>query len=76
MWGQAVSTQLMLELTGARLVDGHIDVGGQGRRRRRSALRDEKVTGLLGTEVPLGDQAELLERLDFGVTDAGDGARR
>src|SRR6185295_19584195 len=36
-------------------------------------LRDAKVTGLLGTEVPLGDQAELLERLDFGVTDTGDG---
>ena len=30
MWGQAVSTQLMLELTGARLVAGTIDVGGEG----------------------------------------------
>ena len=45
----------------------------RARRRRRSALRDEKVTGLLGTEVPLGEQAELLERLDFGVADTGDG---
>ena len=36
-------------------------------------LRDEKVTRLLGTEVPLGEQAELLERLEFGVADGGDG---
>ena len=36
MWGQAVSTQLMLELTGARLVDGTVDVGGA-----RSAAEDD-----------------------------------
>jgi phenylalanyl-tRNA synthetase beta chain len=72
MWGQAVSTQLMLELTGARLVEGTIDVGGPGPAPKTIRLRDEKVTGLLGTEVPLSDQAELLERLDFGVTDTGD----
>ena len=72
MWGQAVSTQLMLQLTGARLVPGTVDVGGDGPPPKTIRLRDEKVTGLLGTEVPLGDQAELLERLDFGVTDTGD----
>ena len=52
---------------------------GRGHRRRRRArarqpktirLRDEKVTRLLGTEVPLGEQAELLERLEFGVPTA------
>jgi phenylalanyl-tRNA synthetase beta chain len=73
MWGQAVSTQLMIELAGARLVDGTVDIGGEGPPPKTIRLRDEKVTGLLGTEVPVGDQAELLERLDFGVTDAGDG---
>jgi phenylalanyl-tRNA synthetase beta chain len=73
MWGQAVSTQLMLELTGARLVPGTVDVGGDGPPPRTIRLRDEKVTGLLGAEVPVGEQAELLERLDFGVVDSGDG---
>ena len=73
MWGQAVSTQLMLELTGARLVDGTVDVGGEGPPPKTIRLRDEKVSGLLGAEVPLGEQAELLERLDFGVVDTGDG---
>ena len=34
MEGQAVATQLMLELTGARLVEGTIDVGGAGPGRR------------------------------------------
>jgi phenylalanyl-tRNA synthetase beta chain len=62
----------MLELTGARLVEGTVDVGGPGPEPKTILLRDAKVTGLLGTEVPLGDQAELLERLDFGVTDTGD----
>ena len=72
MWAQAVSTKLMLELTGARLVDGTVDVGGEGPAPKTIRLRDEKVTRLLGTEVPLGEQAELLERLEFAVTDGGD----
>ena len=57
MWGQAVATQLMLELTGARLVAGTVDVGGAGPAPKTLRLRDEKVTRLLGTEVPLGEQA-------------------
>jgi phenylalanyl-tRNA synthetase beta chain len=73
LWAQAVSTQLMLELTGARLVDGTVDIGGEGPPAKTIRLRDAKVTGLLGASVPLGEQAELLERLDFGVTDTGDG---
>ena len=77
MDGQAVAAQLMIELCGARLVAGH------GRRRRagpgaedaaRCATRRSR--GLLGTEVPLGEQAELLERLEFGVVDERRRARR
>jgi phenylalanyl-tRNA synthetase beta chain len=75
MWGQAVSTQLMIELCGARLVPGTVDVEAAGARPapKTLKLRDEKVTRLLGTPVPLGEQAELLERLEFGVVDTGDG---
>jgi len=54
--GQAMSTILMLELTGARLVEGTVDVGGPGPEAKKIRLRDEKVTRLLGTEVPLGEQ--------------------
>ena len=53
--------------------DGTVDVGGEGPPPKTIRLRDEKVSGLLGAEVPLGEQAELLERLDFGVVDTGDG---
>ena len=55
------------------MCDGTVDVGGEGPAPKTIRLRDEKVTGLLGAEVPLGEQAELLERLDFGVVDSGDG---
>jgi len=73
MWAQAVSTKLMLELCGARLVPGTVDIGGEGPPPKTIRLRDEKVTRLLGTEIPVGEQAELLERLEFEVHDAGDG---
>ena len=73
MWGQAVSTRLMIELCGARLVPGTVDVGGEGPPPKTLRLRDAKVTRLLGTAVPVGEQAELLERLEFGVDDADDG---
>jgi phenylalanyl-tRNA synthetase beta chain len=72
MDGQAMATWLMLELTGARLADGTVDVGGPGPDPITLTLRDEKVTRLLGTPVPWGDQAELLERLGFGVHAGGD----
>ncbi|MDA0174810.1 phenylalanine--tRNA ligase subunit beta [Solirubrobacter taibaiensis] len=73
MWGTIVATQLMLELTGARLVDGTIDIGGPGPDPITLQLRDEKVTRLLGTQVPMNEQRDILERLDFGVHDSGDG---
>jgi phenylalanyl-tRNA synthetase beta chain len=73
MDGQALAAQLMIELAGATLVPGTVDVGGPGPDPKTLRLRDEKVTRLLGTEVPVPDQAELLERLAFGVVDGGDG---
>jgi phenylalanyl-tRNA synthetase beta chain len=73
MDGQAVAAQLMTELCGARLVEGTVDVGGPGPEAKTLRLRDAKVTGLLGTEVPISAQADLLERLAFTVVDEGDG---
>jgi len=73
MDGQAVAARLMVELAGARLVEGTVDVGGPGPAPKTIRLRDAKVSGLLGAEVPIPEQADLLERLDFSVVDEGDG---
>src|SRR5207302_88841 len=54
MQAQAVSTRLMVELCGARLVPGTIDVGGGGAAPVTIRLRDARVSGLLGGEIPRG----------------------
>jgi phenylalanyl-tRNA synthetase beta chain len=73
MDGQIVATKLMLELTGARLAPGTIDVGGPGPDPATIRLRDEKVERLLGLPIPRGESARILEALEFGVADAPDG---
>jgi len=73
MDGQIVATRLMLELTGARLAGGTIDEGGAGPEAAILRLRDARVERLLGTAVPRGEAAAILEALGFGVRDAGDG---
>ena len=73
MDGQALAAILMTELTGARLVDGTVDVGGPGPEPVTLRLRDERTEGVLGTAIPRDEAAEILRRLEFGVTDASDG---
>ncbi len=73
MEGQAIATQLMIELCGARLVPGTIDIGGEGPPPRTIVLRDARVNGLLGIEVARQRSAEILTALEFGVADATDG---
>jgi phenylalanyl-tRNA synthetase beta chain len=70
---QAVATALMLELTGARLAPGTLDVGGPGPEARVIRLREERVRGLLGAPVPRERAAALLTALGFGVEEAPDG---
>ena len=70
---QAVSTRLMLELTGARLVPGTIDIGGDGPPPKTIALRDARVTELLGVEIPRERCAEILGALEFRTAWAHDG---
>jgi phenylalanyl-tRNA synthetase beta chain len=67
MDGQIVATKLMLELTGARLVSGTVDVGGPGPEPARIALRPEKTERLLGAPVPSTDADRILTALGFGV---------
>jgi phenylalanyl-tRNA synthetase beta chain len=71
--GQAVAAALMIELCGARLLPGTIDVGGPGPPPKTIPLRDARVSGLLGVDVPRARCAEILEALEFKVGVAYDG---
>ena len=73
MEGQAIAAQLMIELCGARLVPGTVDLGGDGPPPKEIALRDRRVNGLLGVKVPRRRSAEILTALEFGVVDAPNG---
>ncbi len=70
---QAVATRLMIELCGARLEPGTIDVGGPGPEPPTIRLRDARVSGLLGVAVERRRSKEILEALEFGVEEASDG---
>ena len=71
--GQAVATKLMLDLTGARLVPGTIDIGGGGAHDLVVRLRDKKVVALLGVAITRSESALHLQRLGFGTVEASDG---
>jgi phenylalanyl-tRNA synthetase beta chain len=73
MEAQIVATRLMLELTGARLVPGTIDVGGDGPPPKVIHLREHRVADLLGRAIPRPRQAEILRALEFGVQEAPGG---
>jgi phenylalanyl-tRNA synthetase beta chain len=72
---QAVATKLMIELCGARVAPGTIDVGGE----RACAplqsirLRDARVTAILGVPVEVARQGEILGALDFASVRREDG---
>ena len=69
---QRVASRLMVDLCGARLVPGTIDVYADEPPPRRIRLRGERVEGLLGMPVPRGEREEYLRRLDFEVTPEGE----
>jgi phenylalanyl-tRNA synthetase beta chain len=73
MEAQIVATRLMLELTGASLRPGTVDVGGPGPPPATIRLRAAKVEATLGLAIPVDRQAELLTRLGFGVAEADGG---
>ncbi len=73
MDAQAVATRLMVDLCGARVVPGTLDVGGDGPAPAVIRLRDARVSGLLGAEIPRSRSAEILAALGFGVAEAADG---
>jgi phenylalanyl-tRNA synthetase beta chain len=68
-----VATKLMLELTGARLVPGTIDVGGAGPPAQVIRLRDARVSGLLGVEIARSESVLHLQRLGFETVERDGG---
>jgi phenylalanyl-tRNA synthetase beta chain len=72
MRAQAVASRLLVELCGARLVPGTIDVAAEPPPPRRLILRAERVEGLLGMLISQTDQKAYLERLGFEVQEAGE----
>jgi phenylalanyl-tRNA synthetase beta chain len=69
---QRIASQLMVELCGARLVPGTVDVAAEVPEAHRLRLRHDRVERLLGMPISPDQCAEYLERLDFGVERDGD----
>ncbi len=67
MRAQRIASRLLVELCGAKLVPGTIDVAAEPPPAPRIRLRAARVEGLLGMRIEEADQLAYLERLGFGV---------
>ena len=67
MRAQAVASKLLVELCGARLVPGTIDVDAKAFPSRSVSARPARIDSLLGMEVPRERAEEYLRRLGFGL---------
>lgn len=73
---QAVATRLLIELTGATVREGTLDVArpsGWDGSHATIRLRDARVSGLLGADIPRSRSAEILGALGFATAEAEDG---
>ncbi|HST55320.1 MAG TPA: phenylalanine--tRNA ligase subunit beta [Solirubrobacteraceae bacterium] len=73
MHAQAVATQLLIELCGARVLPGTLDVGAPPAAPQLIRLREQRVQAILGTPIARERQAEILQALAFDTAPAGDG---
>ena len=64
---QRLAARLMVDLCGARMVPGTIDVHGELPEVRTIELRESRLERLLGEHVELGTASEILGRLGFGA---------
>ncbi|HKT83092.1 MAG TPA: phenylalanine--tRNA ligase subunit beta, partial [Solirubrobacterales bacterium] len=72
MRAQRIASRLMVELCGAKLVPGMIDVSAEIPPMPTIRLRGARVEGLLGMAISQADQKAYLERLGFGVVESGE----
>jgi phenylalanyl-tRNA synthetase beta chain len=70
---QHLISRLMVELCGARLVPGTIDVYPRPLEPRVLRLRYPRIEKLLGERVPEDEVVAILERLGFTPAESGDG---
>ncbi len=69
---QRIASRLMVELCGAKLVPGTIDVAAEIPPPPKLRLRGSRVEGLLGMRIEQALQVAYLERLGFGVEAEGE----
>ena len=73
MQAQALATRLMIELCGARLRGGTVDIGGTGPAPITIRLREQRLASILGARISRARCREILQALEFIVADADDG---
>jgi phenylalanyl-tRNA synthetase beta chain len=71
--GLAYATRLLIEICGASVLPGTVDVGGPGPEAAVIRLRPERVAGLLGKAIGSSRCTEILAALGFGVADVPGG---
>jgi phenylalanyl-tRNA synthetase beta chain len=69
-YAQALASRLMVELCGATLVPGTIDIATDSAPSQTIRLRERRVREILGMPVARARQAEILVALGFEVADA------
>ncbi len=73
MWAQALSTKLFIEVCGASVRPGTIDLGGAGPELLTLRLRESRISSLLGTEIDSATAGALLRSIGFTTAEAVDG---
>jgi phenylalanyl-tRNA synthetase beta chain len=76
LWAQAVATKLMIDLTGATVTRGTLDVGPYAEQPWPEpviALREQRVNEILGMPIKPARQKQLLTALGFGTKAAAGG---
>ena len=73
LWAQAVATRLFIDVCGATVRPGTVDVGGPGPEPITIRMRDARVSGLLGVTIPRERCRQLLQSIGFTTVDAADG---
>ena len=69
---QRIASRLLVELCGATMVPGTIDVAAEAPEPRRLTLRAARVSGLLGMTISQEEQRTYLERLGFAAKPEGE----
>jgi len=64
---QRLAARLMVELCGALLAPGTVDVASDVPAARRVLLRSQRLTGLLGEPIGVDESSAILTRLGFGA---------